>query len=194
MYHKSSIYPFLGIALFAHAALALTFLKSESQFNISPQDNTGISVTLTKNTISVLGKKISQEEKTKHVIKKPTKTDKHTEVSNLEKIEIEGNKEHKSIDSSSKIITQIREEIKYYFYYPRIAQLKNWQGTVTLNLNINKNGEINSISLLKSSGYSLLDNAALEVLNKIKNKNFLTHIVKTEKIIQLPVTYQLTEG
>ena len=194
MYHKSSIYPFLGIALFVHAALALTFINSESQFNISPQNNTGISVTLTENTISVLGKKLTKEKKTKSVIKTPANMDKHTEKNTLENKEVEENKEHKNIDSSSKIIAQIRDEIKYYFYYPRIAQLKNWQGTVTLNLKINKNGEINSISLLKSSGYSMLDNAALEVLNKIKNKNFLTQIVKTEKTIQLPVTYQLTEG
>ena len=194
MYYKSSIYPFLGIAVLVHIALGLIFIQSESQLIISSQDDTGISVTLIKNTISVQGKKLAPEKKSKPVIKNNIKTENHFAKNNSENEKSVINKEIKNIDSSVKIIGHIRDKIKYHFYYPRIAQKRNWQGTVTLNLSINKTGEIKDVSILTSSGHDVLDNAALDVLNKIKNKQFLAHIVNKKESIQLPITYQLTEG
>lgn len=194
MLYKSSIYPFIGLAALIHVALGLIFFKSESQPFISSQDDMGISVTLIKNTISVQGKKLASEKKSKPIIKNNIKTENHFTKNNSENKKPAVNKKIENIDSSTKIIGHIRDKIKYHFYYPRIAQKRNWQGTVTLNLNINKTGEIKDVSILKSSGHDVLDNAALEVLNKIKNKQFLAHIVTKEESIQLPITYQLTEG
>lgn len=194
MHYKTSIYPFIGIAVLVHIALGLTFLQSESQAIISSQDNNGISVTLTQNKISVQAKKTAPHKTNKSNLKNKIKNENNTSKNVPQNKQIAETKEAKSIDSSARIIGQIKDEIKYHFFYPRIAQRRNWQGTVTLNLRINKTGEIKNISIVTSSGHNILDDAALEVLNKIRNKNFLAHIVNNEKTILLPITYQLTEG
>lgn len=194
MPYKSSIYPFIGIAVLVHIALGLTFLQSESQAIISSQDNNGISVTLTQNKISVQAKKPVPHKINKSNLKNKIKNESDTSKNVPQNKQIAETKEAKSIDSSARIIGHIKDEIKYHFFYPRIAQKRNWQGTVTLNLRINKTGEIKNISIITSSGHNILDDAALEVLNKIRNKNFLAHIVNNEKTILLPITYQLTEG
>ena len=200
MPYKSSIYPFLGVAIFIHVAVGLALYQGESQPFIPAQNSPGVSVTLTQNTISVQANKViskiklskNNNHKNEHV---PAKNKTHKTVRPRQKTkQAILNKEQQSIDSRARIISNLQKKINHHFYYPRIAQVRNWQGTVTLNLIIEKNGKITDISIFNSSGHDVLDNAALEVVNKIKNQNFLTHIVSRKETIQLPVRYQLTEG
>ncbi len=48
--------------------------------------------------------------------------------------------------------------------YPRRARREGWQGTVVVQIVLNSNGTIRSLNLLKSSGYPVLDNAALNAV------------------------------
>jgi periplasmic protein TonB len=45
--------------------------------------------------------------------------------------------------------------------YPRVALLRRQEGTVVVRLLVLKNGEVGDVALVKSSGYPLLDAAAL---------------------------------
>jgi len=45
--------------------------------------------------------------------------------------------------------------------YPRLAQREEWEGTVVLRAQILPNGRVGSVTVQKSSGHSLLDDAAI---------------------------------
>ena len=70
------------------------------------------------------------------------------------------------------------EEFKYTAYfaklkrrlegvggYPEIAKNQRLQGEVRINFTIQKNGKLGDLRLVSSSGYRILDEAALELLS-----------------------------
>ncbi len=88
----------------------------------------------------------------------------------------------------------IYTEFSKYFFYPKAAQRRNLQGKVILKFTIQANGVINQIQVSESSGYHLLDNAALEALKKIDNtNNFVTALNGNSVKQTLPVVYQLVQ-
>jgi periplasmic protein TonB len=48
--------------------------------------------------------------------------------------------------------------------YPGAAQRNNYQGTVTVEIIVDVSGAVASTKVLKSSGFSMLDDAALKVV------------------------------
>ena len=56
--------------------------------------------------------------------------------------------------------------IAKYKQYPKIAQMRGWQGTVIVDLEIDTKGAVISIKIKKSSTYEVLDNEALEMIKK----------------------------
>ncbi len=50
--------------------------------------------------------------------------------------------------------------------YPKIAQMRGWQGECLLDLKIDSNGTVLSANIKESSGYDSLDNQALEMVRK----------------------------
>ncbi|WP_110953983.1 energy transducer TonB [Anaerosinus massiliensis] len=50
--------------------------------------------------------------------------------------------------------------------YPTVARQNNWQGTVELKVQILTNGRTGRISVSSSSGYSVLDDAAVEAMRQ----------------------------
>ena len=56
--------------------------------------------------------------------------------------------------------------IAKYKQYPKIAQMRGWQGTVIADLEIDGKGTVISIKIKKSSTYEVLDNEALEMIRK----------------------------
>ena len=99
-----------------------------------------------------------------------------------------------SATPQTQIISLLKDKIKQHFYYPKIAQRQNWQGKVLLVFDINTHGLIKNITVKQSSGYSVLDNAAMNSLTKV------TAIppgwIKSEyySSLKLTVKYRLEEG
>lgn len=56
--------------------------------------------------------------------------------------------------------------IAKYKQYPKIAQMRGWQGTVIADLEIDSKGSVVSVKIKKSSTYEVLDNEALEMIKK----------------------------
>lgn len=78
------------------------------------------------------------------------------------------------------------------FYYPRLAQKRGWQGEVTLGLKLAANGKLENIKVLRSSGYGLLDSAALESLGKVEVLPAAVALLKGHEMkLELPVQYRL---
>jgi protein TonB len=68
---------------------------------------------------------------------------------------------------TARITAQLNQAFDQYFNYPRLAQRNGWQGIVKLGLRIESNGQLSHIRLLSTSGFPVLDQAAIETLNRI---------------------------
>ena len=58
------------------------------------------------------------------------------------------------------------EAIGKYKQYPKIAQMRGWQGDVIVELQLDGNGKLKSKKILKGSGYDILDKQALDMVEK----------------------------
>lgn len=76
-------------------------------------------------------------------------------------------------------------------YYPREAQDAGWEGKVKLSLNINFNGNLKDITILESSGYNILDDAAMEVARgQAPYPPFPLQIDSQEIWVDVPIVYK----
>ena len=94
----------------------------------------------------------------------------------------------------SRVISLLVSELRQYFYYPRLAQKRNWQGKVVVTLHITPSGQIKDIMLARSSGYTVLDQAALSAVRKIRTFPDMAAWSGQDMQLELPVLYKLTEG
>ena len=78
--------------------------------------------------------------------------------------------------------------------YPAIARRKGWQGIVKLELHIEPDGLISALHIDTTSGYSVLDKAALQSL-QLANVPDAAQWLQGETIdIVVPVEYRLIDG
>lgn len=96
--------------------------------------------------------------------------------------------------SNAQVVSRIHTALQQYFVYPKLAQKRNWQGKVLLSLRLSANGNIHNIELKQSSGYSVLDQAAIDALLKVKSIPPVSSWLPGDIQLQLPVIYRLTEG
>jgi len=101
-------------------------------------------------------------------------------------------------EQQNKILATVKskliKKLNANFIYPKLAQRKNWQGKVTLSLHITSSGEIEDIQLATSSGYNILDKAAVTSLQQVKNLPNISLWFNDGINLQLPVIYKLTES
>jgi protein TonB len=78
--------------------------------------------------------------------------------------------------------------------YPAIARRKGWQGTVTLRLLIEPDGRISRLHVDRTSGYPVLDRAAVKSLQlaSVPQAGHWLHGRALELLV--PVEYRLTGG
>lgn len=95
---------------------------------------------------------------------------------------------------NAQVISVINKEFKKFFYYPPLAIKRNWQGRVVLNFKISPAGEFENINILESSGYEILDLAAVSALNKMKRVASLMKWPGNGVDVNLPIIYQLKKG
>ena len=60
-------------------------------------------------------------------------------------------------------LAMVLSRIEKKRYYPRLARMRNYEGRVGLLLEISAEGKLFSVKLVKSSGYRVLDRAALKI-------------------------------
>lgn len=82
----------------------------------------------------------------------------------------------------------IQQALADNFSYPLMARRRGWQGEVLLAFRIETDGRILDARIARSSGYGLLDKAALTALGKVKR---LEHGMPRSFTMQLPVIYRL---
>ena len=81
-----------------------------------------------------------------------------------------------------------------HFEYPSIARRRGWEGRVRIGLLVEADGDLSDVQLIESSGYGLLDKAAIKNVNKLRNVPAATQWLDGHDMgVILPVSYRLED-
>lgn len=76
--------------------------------------------------------------------------------------------------------------------YPRLARLRNWQGTTELKLQIGSDGKLRDVLVGHSSGFPVLDAAAIRIVNESVPLPDMPEVLRgREWIVTVPVVFKL---
>jgi protein TonB len=89
------------------------------------------------------------------------------------------------------LLAYIKGFISNNLVYPPIARRRNIQGTVGISFEIETNGELVSVSVNGSSGSSVLDNAAISLIKKIRPDKNIS--IRRKLDLHVNIDYKLTE-
>lgn len=163
-----------------------------SQATLPPSENTPPaskiidlkkSSSLSDTAIADEDSQISTPEHQSNTKKTPSETLENTITNNTSRIKNNNN------ETLNKLLNA---ELEKHFYYPRAAQRKNREGNVLLAFTINSDGKIENIHINKSSGYTILDNAAIRALSRAGNsKNFAMALNGRHTELTVPINYRL---
>lgn len=82
----------------------------------------------------------------------------------------------------------MQQVLSEHFRYPLLAQRRGWQGEVILAFRLEVDGRILNARIAQSSGYGVLDRAALRALDKVGRLQHNGHHAFT---LEVPVIYRL---
>jgi len=93
------------------------------------------------------------------------------------------------------LLGQLQTRLSRYLVYPPLARSRGWEGTVLLGLRVGSNGHLEKIRIEHSSGYAVLDNSALNSLNRLDQLAEASAWLNGRGLdMQLPVIYRLIEN
>ena len=78
-------------------------------------------------------------------------------------------------------------------HYPAVARQNGWQGRTVLRVEIRSDGRVGTVEVLRSSGYAVLDNAAIEA---VRAGEFMPAHVGGKPVsssVEVPIRFQLVE-
>lgn len=96
--------------------------------------------------------------------------------------------------SHRELTERIRAAAATYFYYPPLAQRRGWEGEVRVGLHVTADGRLTAIRLLKSSGYRVLDQAAMRSLEHVAALPEVGARIRGGMDIELPIEYRLVDA
>ena len=110
-----------------------------------------------------------------------------------EKIEREKKQlQQRKMDAVELFTNNLAFHISKFKKYPRIAMRRNWQGMVLVRMVMLDNGNIQSLSIEKSSGYEVLDNEAMKMIERAKPLPKPPDILAGDEVnIYVPVSFAL---
>lgn len=130
--------------------------------------------------------------KKQHTVKQTTKPE-STTADNMSANSSATNKPEES--NWYQVETRVKTEFRQHFYYPKMAVRNGWQGRVLLSLTIHQTGTVSEYKVIETSGYSVLDQAALSSLEKIKHININPQKKFHDPVyIEFPVIFKLSKG
>ena len=88
----------------------------------------------------------------------------------------------------------VMELISQELTYPAIARRKGWQGIVKLELHIEADGSITDLQVEETSGYSILDKAAMRCLQFASLPGAARWLRGQTIDIVVPVEYRLVDS
>lgn len=88
----------------------------------------------------------------------------------------------------SRLRVTLQQALARHFSYPLLARRRGWQGEVLLAFRLQSDGRIIDARIARSSGYGVLDRAALDALGKVGR---ISAGAEYGFAMQLPVIYRL---
>jgi protein TonB len=76
-------------------------------------------------------------------------------------------------------------------HYPDLARRNGWQGLCMVRVTVNENGRPGAVSLARSSGYGILDQAALTAVRRWKFTPRMVRGVPAASTVEVPVNFSL---
>jgi|GEM_PF-1569302 len=98
--------------------------------------------------------------------------------------------EKSSMPDLSIFMDGLREKILENQIYPAAARKKGLQGVVFLRLELDSEGNIIALQVMQSSGYKILDRAAISLLKKVVPYE---HGIGRSIAVEIPIRYSLVE-
>lgn len=87
---------------------------------------------------------------------------------------------------------RLARAIAQHKQYPRVAQMRGWQGETIVDLKLDSNGGVLGTRIERSSGFEVLDKQALEMVKKAAPFPAPPEILKSDVFnIQVPVSFKL---
>ncbi len=86
---------------------------------------------------------------------------------------------------------ELNQRIEQMIRYPAEARLNHAEGTVIVKIVVNDSGEIESLKIVQSSGYALLDEEALALLRRISPLKLREPLGKASVALKQPIRYSL---
>ncbi len=94
-----------------------------------------------------------------------------------------------------RLVHQILRASAPYFHYPLLAREQGWEGRVTIRLRVGLHGRLSRMRLAGSSGYAVLDAAALHSLRRVTHLPDGTMPANGGGFdVLVPIVYRLTES
>lgn len=78
--------------------------------------------------------------------------------------------------------------------YPMIARREGYEGTVLMNVEVLSSGDCGRVEIIKSSGYSILDEAALKSVRKWKFKPARLRSTLVTVWVEIPIRFDLEDS
>jgi protein TonB len=95
----------------------------------------------------------------------------------------------------ARIRARLLSDLARYFDYPAVARQRGWQGAVLVAFRVESDGRLDMIHVAHSSGYAVLDDSALNSLNRLGRLAEASTWPNVRGMdMQLPVIYRLVEN
>jgi TonB family protein len=94
-------------------------------------------------------------------------------------------------EAAARVRARVLNDLARHFYYPPIARLRAWEGRVTLGFYVSQDGLLREPRLVHTSGFGVLDQAALNSLRKVVR---VADAGGPRLDMEIPVIYRLTDA
>lgn len=114
-------------------------------------------------------------------------------LAGLSSVLLTGVEEEKTSFVSPAYLAAIRKRIEHFQRYPRYARENGIEGTTVLQFTIRRDGYLEEVRVLESSGFKMLDEAALTAIRDAAPfAPFPQSQSGTTLRLQLPIVFRLT--
>ena len=90
-------------------------------------------------------------------------------------------------------LQEVERRLRENQKYPLLAKIQNQEGTVLLKIFVNVNGKIGDIKIVESSGWNILDQEAVESVNRVGKFSPLPTHLKKGIPLQIPLVFRLDD-
>lgn len=93
-------------------------------------------------------------------------------------------------DAAARVRARVVNDMARFFYYPPLARMRAWEGRVLLAFRVEQDGLLHEPRLVRTSGFGVLDEAALNSLRKVVR---VADAGGPRLDMEIPVIYRLTD-